>query len=127
MSDDPSYIGFKAWGFGFDAHLTMVWTNKLDANQVREISQILRNSVSPSYFSLAKRLDFAMFGPDQDIPVLLVDPHEEIHVLREVLVEHPNIPNPSEYPWNPHITLKLVPRQPLVIPPIIKLSHLDVY
>jgi hypothetical protein len=122
-----SYVGFKAWGFGFDAHLTMVWTDTLTVEQTIEIREVLKASISPHYFSLAKRLDFALFGPDEDIPVLLVDPHEEVHALREVLADHPLIPNPSQYPWNPHVTLKFEPYQPLVIPPIIKLSHLDVY
>lgn len=127
-SDDAkTYIGFKAWGFGFDAHLTMVWTDVLSDRQVEDIRKILHANVSSSYFSLAKRLSIEMFGPNKDIPVLTVEPHEELYVLREVLAEHPAIPNPSEFSWNPHITLKAEPMQPLVIPPVIKLSLLDVY
>lgn len=127
MEEPKSYIGFKAWGFGFDAHLTMVWTDALTDQQVFDIREVLHATVSTSYFSLAKRKGITLFGPNNDIPVLTVQPHEELHVLREVLAEHPLIPNPSEYPWNPHVTLGFEHMQPLVIPPIIKLSHLDVY
>lgn len=127
MNSEKNYIGFKAWGFGYDAHLTMVYTGPLTEDQVQEIRRVLLASVSSSYFSLAKRMEIAMFGPNQDLPVLIVDPHEEIHVLREVLSEHPSIPNSSEFSWNPHVTLKFQEMQPLVVPPVIKLSHLDVY
>lgn len=127
MKTNKDYIGFKAWGLGFDAHLTMVYTGPLVEEQVIEIREILLRSVPSTFYSLAKRDEITMFGENNEIPVVLVDPHDEVRSLREVLTENPLIPNPSQWMWNPHITLKFIENQPLVIPSLIKLSHLDVY
>lgn len=126
MSDVKNYIGFKAWGLGYDAHLTLIYTGDLSDQQVTELRTLLLKTVPSTFYSLAKRLEFAMFGPKHDVPVIKVECIEEVIILRESLLSY-GVPNPSEWGWNPHITLQLTPEQPLVIPSIFKLSHLDVY
>lgn len=129
MSEEEvkTYIGFKAWGLGFDAHLTMVYTGPLVKEQVEEIREFLLKNVSSTFWSIARRDGIAMFGEDSDIPVVLVTPNDEIMAIREMLISNYLIPNPSQWDWNPHITLKFPSSQPVVIPSIIKLAHLDVY
>lgn len=101
-----NYIGYKALGMGFDAHLTLLYTGNLEEDQAKSIEEFLL-TIDPSLnHFMGVRQEIKMFGPNNDIPVVTVMVPDYIHKLRETLIKA-EIPNPSEFSWNPHVTLDL--------------------
>ena len=121
-----NYVGLKAVGMGFaSAHLTVICTGDLEAATEVSVQRALDNLGNPTFY--VERREIAMFGPMQDIPVVLIKPTMSLWGLRKALENDINIPNPSEYDWNPHITLEFEPGSILRIPPVIVLHKLGLY
>lgn len=124
-----NYVGFKAWDMGFDAHLTVLFTGELEPQKELILQDILHEIGPQTNYVYPHKI--ALFGPDNDIPVLRVQANESLFLLREQLIKW-GVPNKSDYDFTPHITLKLPHRgeplfQTLHIPTIIKLSNLGYY
>ncbi len=119
-----NYIGLKANGMGFDAHLTVMYTGDLEPDQESHVENILSTLGSPAFY--VERDSIVMFGPNNNIPVLKVTPTLAMWNLRKIL-DSSHIPSPSEFPWNPHITLEFEPDSTLEIPPVIHLNQLGLY
>lgn len=119
----PSYVGFKAYDMGFDAHLTVCYFgDKASGETVASINKILANPKwqGPAYVA-RKGLDF--FGPNNDIAVLKVAAPMYMWELRSELEQF----SASEWGWNPHITLELNGPETICLPAVIKLDKLGVY
>lgn len=121
-----NYIGFKAWGLGFDAHMTLLYTGDLSPEDEKTVENTISRAVNSSFYSVATRQYLDLFGPDLNVPVLRVSVMDELLALREHFIAA-GVPNPSEYHYNPHISLQFIENQPLVIPAYIRLSHLGLY
>ncbi len=119
-----NYIGLKAKGLGFDAHLTLMYTGDLTDEQEEHIEWLIQPYVR-EYDCFRHRIE--MFGPNHDIPVVTVNPEPAIWGLRNLLEMSHAIPNPSTLIWTPHITLKWEDPVTLHIPNRIKLTNLDLY
>ena len=124
-----NYIGFKAWDMGFNAHLTLVYTGEVGPQQELIIKDILHEIGEQTHYVYPHKL--ALFGPDNDIPVLRVRADESLFLLREQLIKW-GVPNKADYDFVPHITLQLpqtrVPsNEKLIIPIVIRLANLDFY
>lgn len=122
-SKNPCYVGYKAKGMGFDAHLTIVYFG-YDASQetIDKVTEAVA-SFKPPRISFAERGFFDLFGPGAEVPVIRVNVHNVLYDFRSALEEF----SASEFPdWNPHITLDL--RAPIIrIPETIKLMTPGVY
>jgi hypothetical protein len=100
-----NYIGFIASHMGFDAHLTVMYTGPLSDEQKASIGIFLSN-ITTTEFVVCSRWEIAMFGPDNNIPVLRVIPTPYLWYLRRQIEKNEEIPKPSAFTdWNPHITL----------------------
>ena len=121
-----NYIGLKAWGFGFDAHMTLLYTGNLTSSEEKTVQDLISRAVTSSFYSVAVRANLDLFGPELNVPVLRMSVMDEIYALREHFISM-GVPNLSEYGFNPHITLQFVENQPLVIPSHFRLSHLGLY
>jgi hypothetical protein len=119
-----TYIGLQAWDMGFDAHLTLIYTGKVNPAMEHRIQEIIyrRGGV----FHFANRKEIAMLGPNRDTPVLLVEPDDHMWHLRKALLRE-GAPNRSQFHWTPHITLKLDGPYEVRIPKVIKLTNLGFY
>ena len=104
--EPKSYIGLKAWGFGVDAHLTLLYTGDLSPEQEEATQELVSRVVNSAFYSIATRVGFDLFGPQLNIPVLKVSVLDEVYALREYFIEN-GVPNGSEFGFNPHITLNL--------------------
>lgn len=121
-----NYVGLKAVGMGFaSAHLTVMYTGDLDDVQATDVERALDKLGNPTFY--VERREIAMFGPMQDIPVVLIQPTMSLWGLRKALETDLRIPNPSEYDWNPHVTLEFEAGSILRIPPVIILHKLGLY
>lgn len=128
-----NYIGFKALDMGFDAHLTMLYTGDLSFDQVRDIEFALEHMSLKYNGDWVERKALDLFGPiDSDTlrattPVVVVNVSENLKMLREILIDM-EFPNPSEYPWNPHISLDFSSGMHTIkIPPMIRITNLGLY
>lgn len=125
-----SYVGMKAQNMGFvDAHLTVHYLGKYNLGRYDSNSNIYRVAEFITKYAYKdtvvepKRIE--MFGPNKDIPVVTVDVFGWLRDLNSALQElHPS---PSEYPWNPHITLPQLGYVDVQIPKSIKLTELSIY
>lgn len=121
---DKTYVAFKALDMGFDAHMTVIYLGKISVLQERLAQTIIDEF---PYLYQVGRNNIEMFGPNNDIPVVTVIPPVGIWKLRKKLEQYSYLPNPSEYAWNPHITLDAKPNQVIIIPPAIRLTMLGLY
>lgn len=126
MREPKNYIGFKAWGFGFDAHLTLLYTGNLTSDEEETVEKLISRAVNSSFYSVATRLSIDMFGPEFNVPVVRVNVLDEVLAIREYFISE-GVPNPSEFPFNPHVSLEFTENQPLVIPSHFRLSRLGLY
>lgn len=117
-----SYVGVKAFGMGFDAHLTVYYFG--DERDPDEVEAFIVNDIHKQREYYAVRKEIAMFGYNHDIPVALVIPGPYLSKLQRKIVHH--FGQVSEFDWNPHITLKL-DHNDVIIPKIITLGQLGVY
>ena len=119
-----SYVGFKAWDMGFDAHLTVCYFGpSATVDTICEIDEIIKQ---PKWQGPAwvQRDSLALFGPYENVPVLRVTVQPELLELREELERF----SVSKFlKWNPHITLDLDRPDVLHLPARIKLDDLGVY
>lgn len=135
--DDPriaksnkTYVGLKANNMGFDAHLTVFYLGEITKLQETLAERVLEdfdhNYHDQEFY--AHRTGIKLFGPNNDIPVMTVDPASgALPRLREMLEQHSYLPNPSEFDWNPHITIKLRYGTPIILPSLIMLTSLGLY
>lgn len=127
---DKTYIGYKALGMGFDAHLTVMYLGQISKLQEDLAVRFLKDHAEMFMFNdymTARRLKISMFGPNNNIPVVEVAVPNGLHKLRDDLENHSYLPSPSEFAWNPHITLKINGDDPIFIPSFITLTHLGLY
>lgn len=122
--EELSYIGMKA-DIIIDAHLTIVYLGQVDDAEIDHILEVLRVFKIPEIL-FTERLKIEMFGSHKDIPVVRVNPPQELYDLITYLGGH-NIVSTAEYPWNPHITLNLSTEGTIVIPKFIPLYDLGLY
>lgn len=118
-----AYVGLKALGMGFDAHLTLVYLGKIDFDTECRVKMIIED-IGPVTMPVI-RDKIRMFGYGK-VPVVTVIYPEELVYLREQLVDM-GVPNPSDYSWNPHITIKLDHLSDIIIPKTIVLTNLGLY
>lgn len=118
-----TYVGFKALDMGFDAHLTVCYFGP-DATE-KDLSEIQNILDAPMWSEpiWVVRKDIALFGPDNDVPVLRVTTPAILGALHMELADY----SVSEYTWNPHITLDIDGADDIHIPVAIKLDHLGIY
>jgi 2'-5' RNA ligase len=126
---DKTYVGLKAQGMGFDAHLTVHCLGKISILQERLAVTVINNWLDFSngiYF--VERMGIELFGPVNDIPVVKVGLiNDDLFELNRKFKQHSYLPDPSEFEWNPHITLNLKSNETIRIPKIIKLTDLGLY
>lgn len=119
----PSYVGFKAWDMGFDAHMTVCYFgDEATEETLAKIQKIVEDPYwqGPAF---ATRKGFELFGPDNDIPVATLSVPVGMHHLREELQQF----SVSQFTdWKPHITLDLEAPE-IRIPQVIRLDFLGVY
>lgn len=130
---EKTYVGLKAQGMGFDAHLTVHYCGNLTSTQERYIRFLLNEWDGPREFTVVPS-HIKMFGKnDFPVPVVVVsrfttDPENSGRSLIDLNnFLHDNFPSPSKFRWEPHITLKIPFRQDLHIPHEIRLTELDLY
>lgn len=120
-----TYIGFKAEGMGFDAHLTVLYTGPLDKDRTDAVKSILSTFAPINIW--VERKGIELFGPENNIPVVTVYTSETLINLRQKLLDY-GIPNASKFKeWNPHITLAVDPNKIIKIPAAIRLVNLGFY
>lgn len=130
MSDRPTYIGLKASDMGFDAHLTVMYLGKMNSEKETKVRDVIHRIGRQEFLVARKGIRF--FGEMFNIPVVLVEDVDEsarysLATLRKRL-EHPyGLKSKSEYPFNPHITLKFDHYNTVNIPLTIKLDRLGLY
>ena len=124
-----SYIGFKAMDMGFDAHVTMLYLGKLTPQEEAHCDSILSlltlklmNNWANNW---AMRDELKMFGPNNDIPVVTLEKSDYLSSIRSTLELTFN--SPSEYGFNPHITLDLNGMHTIRIPTAIRLVQFGLY
>lgn len=117
----PTYLGMKAQGMGFDAHLTIYYFGyDVDFREVKDYIQEFRD-----YKARARRLGIDLFGPAKNIPVAVVWASTHLYTLNSMLTE--KFGKVSEFDWNPHITLDMGTVGDIYLPFMIELTDLDVY
>lgn len=118
-----AYIGLRAWDMGFDAHLTVAFLGDIDQERefyIRE--KIAQHRWDQRIFYVARK-KIELFGPNNDIPVITVAVPLSLRGLVEEMA-HMGIEQNSEWPWNPHISLKLEDTDTIHIPVVIRLDKL---
>lgn len=135
--DDPriaksnkTYVGLKANNMGFDAHLTVFYLGEITQVQEQLARRVLEDFdySYPNQIFYVERENISMFGPNNDIPVLTVMPMSgALERLRDMFADHAYLPNPSEFDWNPHITIKFKYGAPIILPGLIELTNLGLY
>lgn len=121
-----NYVGLKTLNLGFDGHLTVLYTGDLDSDRASAAEWLveewlLKHSIE-RFYAIPTEPD--LFGPNNDIPVIIVQPSPAILDLREYLLSQ-GLPNPSEFPWTPHITIPFL--SPKFGASTIELGKLGVY
>jgi 2'-5' RNA ligase len=122
-----SYIGYKAQGMGFDAHLTILYLGRENLGPEKEL-EVVDFLEGDSWLSAPKvmRQTIDLFGPNNDIPVIRVMVPPELTWLRNEALKE--FGNGSEFKdWNPHITLDLIHLDIVRIPFEIQLTDLGLY
>lgn len=74
-----------------------------------ELAARLREYVNPMSPFIAKIGKDALFGPERDVPVKLVEPSKELIAVHRALVSVLQyLPHPTQYrtPFNPHVSVK---------------------
>lgn len=110
---------------GFDAHMTLLFTGDLTKTKEYFIRGYLEKFDRHDAVYEVERKCISMFG-EGNIPVVEIIPTNFLSGLRLHMIES-KFPNPSEFGFNPHITLKLDHDEDIHIPRIIELTHLDLY
>lgn len=119
-----NYIGLKADGMGFDAHLTLLDTGDIYSPLLQKYAESLVERWGGMDGSYVKRLELTQFGTKT---VVLVEVPEYIYNIRSLLVKNwPDNPY-TRTTWVPHITLKYDHNEDIIIPNTIKLHSLGVY
>jgi 2'-5' RNA ligase len=126
MTKRLTYIGFKALGMGFDAHLTVIYTGRMNPEKEDKVRQLLDKVPMRDHYCDVQRKRIALFGPTLTTPVVLVEVPGSLLTVRDKLIEA-GVPNPSQYKWNPHITLDIKTPGTITIPSTIILSNFDLY
>ena len=121
-----TYIGLKALGMGFDAHLTVFYLgrNMIQA-EIEQVKALLYQIGTVEIVVERNRIE--MFS--RETPALTVKPIAvlgDLYNLRKI-IEESGFVSPSEYPFNPHITLRLNNGNDIHIPRFIKLNQLGLY
>lgn len=121
-----TYIGFKAHGFGFDAHLTVLYIGEQSPELVPHIREYLAETFRFSYPLRVLRESLDLFGPDRTIPVARVTVDNDMRSLRNSLERR--FENASQFKdWNPHISLDISVAQDIKLPYIIELTDFGLY
>jgi hypothetical protein len=131
-----NYLGFKAYDMGYDAHLTLLYLgdmddqgNREDRRRLNEVHEwIYRNIMRLSGDAFVSRVDFAMLGPNNNIPVLKVAPPPELWTWRMKAIK--DLWNGSEFNnWSPHITLPNLEtfQEKITLPNPIRLGNFGLY
>lgn len=119
-----TYIGFKARGLGFaSAHVTMLYLGK------QKNPQSIVNKLEKEFNNVSvkcRRGPIAMFGPNQDIPVLTLIPDLKLWGIRRQLEAMYPFYNKT-YGFNPHITLEMDTPSNICLPYTVELNYLDFY
>lgn len=120
MKKPTFWVQLKALDMGFDAHFTLHWLGEEPTGNPRANSILSWVDRHSDYSTHVKPIDFAFFGPPDDIvPVVTLSIFDDLWHMKDELEEI--LPSPSEFTWKPHITLKGLGRNPIFIPEIIKL------
>lgn len=124
-----NYIGWIANDMDFDAHCTFIYTGPLDTKDKADVNyrvESLKNNIDMRVTAVP--IGYAMFGPEYDIPVLRLKIQGEnaLREIRKTLIKN-GVPDPSEFGWNPHITLRLPTESTIHIPPLIKLTSFGLH
>jgi 2'-5' RNA ligase len=123
---DRYYLGLKAWDMGYDAHLTVHYLGELSQEDKTRIAIWIDKHQLTNYHFHVARDSIAMFGPKNNIPVLKLRMiNDELTKLQQECEQIWG--KVSDYPWNPHITLKFIPGQTIHIPELIRLSGFNLY
>lgn len=119
-----TYIGLKANGMNFDAHLTVMYLGrKLDRDKIayaQEVTAFLR----PVHEYVVERKNIETFS--NNTPVVTVVAPTMLFDLRRRLEEDYGFISPSQFDFNPHISLKLN-GDDIIIPKYIRLDRLGLY
>jgi 2'-5' RNA ligase len=121
-----SYIGLKAWDMGFDAHFTLYYFGR-ENSRVEEMRYFLDEFKYATQYNgeFVRRASIDLFHDDLPVVRVEMDPYSQLHTLRNRLLDE--FKNVSQYEFTPHITLDLKEDCNIILPPMIKLSDLDVY
>ena len=120
-----NYIGFKARPMFFDAHLTVLYTGNLDSGREATTQSLITQFIGhPELVVYPHKI--SMFGPKNNIPVIEVQPSDELIQIRKLLLDF-GLPSPSEFKWNPHITLPRYLDRDIYIPSVIHLVGFGIY
>ena len=121
-----TYIGLKAQNMGFDAHLTVFYLGRNMNKEEVELVKALLFQIG-TVDIVVERSKIEMFSKDtpvvtvKSIPVL-----GDLYMLRKA-IEQSGFVSPSQYPFNPHISLRLNNGNDIHIPRFIKLNQLGLY
>ena len=117
------YVGFKTSALGFDAHLTLHYLGLEEFVDHQGIEQVIKPYKGLTYY--ATRVGIDLFGPDNNIPVVTVALPTSLYNLKDLLESV--YPSPSEYEFDPHITLKFRAGETIHIPELIPINMLGIY
>lgn len=126
MANTNRYIGLKAVGMGFDAHLTVHYVGEITPHQEDYLKLLLRRWGGARTFTVTRGTITNFRTSERPVPVVTVGHPVGLSLLQEFLSK--NFKGPSEWPWNPHISLHKAPVDcTITIPPRISLNKLDLY
>ena len=89
--------------------LHMSYFPPVNASFQPQLATRLREYVNPMAPFIAQVGEDALFGPDRDVPVKLVEPSKELLAVHRALVSVLHyLPHPAQYrtPFNPHVSVK---------------------
>lgn len=123
-AEKPTCVAMEAHDMGFDAHLTVHYLgDDVPDEKLYEIRDTLEQSKYQGILYVLRK-SIKMFGPYGNIPVVTVSVPRELKNLNRRLQEI--YPTPSEYIWNPHITLDQN-AETIRIPTAIRLDKIGLY
>lgn len=117
-----NYIGYKAEGMGFDAHLTLLYTGDLDSPLLLKYAESLVDRYGHTDGLEVIRDEIIMFGTN---PVVLLEVPLMLTEIHNLFVKHWPVVHSNA--WRPHITIKYNHDDTILIPKRIRLHSLGVY
>lgn len=120
-----NHLGLEVMDMGFPAHLTIHYLGTTDRRQQLEIQDWIHEQQLKFQTFYATRKSIDLFGPRNNLPVVRVTLTDEVIALHEEAKRR--WPGPGNYPWTPHITIKLEEAPTVHIPTVFKLINFNLY